>query len=550
MNAKTIVLNLFLLLVLLIGLVNAQEDFTAASLPSVELCPCSNQAYTVAVENTGTAAGSYKVLADGDAAEWVNFNPSRFVLNPGQKGSFLVFVNSVCNIRGDYGLDIFITANSGLTKVIRQVLKFSECYDYSLEQGEVIEEADESIKFLQHDNSYSLCKDEQKAIPILITNNENFENRYRLFLDAPEWAALNADSASLGAKKSGIFLINLDTADIEGEFNFKLNTISELGKVQRKKSIEVDVGECYALEMELEKEKDVVCGGEDKSYDIIIKNVGTLRQSVDLAVDGPAWAGFEEIVLQPKYEDKNNAVLNLSNNKSKGFETEPKPVISEKKVLQLNPGEEKTAGLNVNPADDVAGNFEITVHAVPGNKTEFMASDTININVMSRLTCYQADISAKTSINNFYSHELFFAKVKNKGIKKADYDVSLEGVSWVRASPKTLELNPGQAGNINLDVEPGYDIEPGVYGVKIYLESNGAIYSKNVDIILKKESESMKKFKAAVKFYQYYIYLLVLLIVLAIIFRKPINKFRNNIKKGCVKYKVKRERLRALKLAG
>src|SRR3989344_8317890 len=104
MNAKKILLNLLLilLLVLLIGLVDAQEDFAAASMESVELCPCSNQAYKVTVQNTGAVASSYAVLASGTAKDWVTFKPNKFVLNPGQKGSFSVIVNSDCNIDGDY----------------------------------------------------------------------------------------------------------------------------------------------------------------------------------------------------------------------------------------------------------------------------------------------------------------------------------------------------------------------------------------------------------------------------------------------------------------
>ena len=60
MNSKKISLILFsfLLLILSVSLVNAQEDFIATSVPSVELCPCSNQAYAVAIQNTGSVAKS------------------------------------------------------------------------------------------------------------------------------------------------------------------------------------------------------------------------------------------------------------------------------------------------------------------------------------------------------------------------------------------------------------------------------------------------------------------------------------------------------------
>lgn len=515
MNAKKLFLNLLLFIVTLISLVsivNAQEDFTASSTGTVNLCPCSNQAYTVTVENTGTIASSYVVLANGAAKEWVTFNPDKFILNPGQKGAFSVIVNSVCNTEGDYDLETFIIANNRLTKVVKQALKFSQCYDYSLDYGEVVEEARESISFLPYESPYLLCKNEQKAVPILITNNENFGNKYKVFLDAPEWAKLNVDSASLVAKKSGIFLINFDTTDIEGKFNFKLNAISELGKVQRKKNIEVNVEECYALEIELEKEKDTICSGEDKSYEITVKNIGALGQNVKLELDAPEWVSLGNVSF-----------------------------------FDLNPEEEKTATLSVNPEDDVSGSFLVTALAIIENKTKSI--DDMQFDVVPKLACYQADISTKTSVTNLYSEDLFFAKVRNDGIKKTHYKVSLDGVSWVSVSPETLELNSGQTGNLNLIVNPGTGVEPGTYGVKINLDSNGAVYSKNVDLVLRKESEFMKKLKENVKFYQYYIYLLIVIVILIIIFRKPIIRIKNKTQKNYEKYKVKQEKLRALKIS-
>jgi len=510
MNTKKLLFSLFLLLLLIMNIVNAAEDFTASAKSSVELCPCSNQAYSVNVQNTGSVQNSYTVLASGDAAEWITFNPSKFVLNPGQKGSFFVIVNSVCNIEGDFNFDIFITTNNGLTKVVRQSLMFTRCYDYSLDQGKVVEEVEESLNFLQHDSSYSLCRDEQKSIPVLITNNENFENRYKLFLDSPEWTGLNVNSISLGAKKSGIFLINFDTTNIGGEFDFKLNVISELGKVQRKKNIGVNVQDCYALELDL-KEEDIICGGEKKNYDIIIKNPVTFEKNVKLELDAPEWVN----------------VQNAS--------------------FYLGPVKEKTLTLNANPEDDVSGSFLVKVSALIEDKTRLV--DDLKLDVTPKLVCYEADISTKASVTNFYSQDFFSAKVKNNGIKKATYDVSLEGPSWVSVSPDTLELNPGQTGNLNLIVNPGTDVNPETYGIKINLESNDAVYSKSVDIVLRKENEFVKKLKATLKIYQYYIYILIVIIILIIIFRKQISKVKNNTKKGYEKYKIKTERLKALKLA-
>lgn len=514
MNAKKILLSLlsFLSLFLLINAVNAQEDFSAFSIPSVSLCPCSNQAYTVTVQNTGLTASSYRVLASEAAAKWVTFKPNKFVLNPGQKGSFYAYVNSVCGIKGDYSLIIYVQNDKGLTKAIKQSLKFSECYDYSLAHGEIIEPA-KSASFLNHEGDYTLCKNEKKSIPILITNNENFENRYTMLLDAPAFATLNLDKIHLGAKKSGIFLINVDTTNVGGNFDFKLDAISELGKVQRKNDVKVEVGECYALEVNLEKEKDAVCSGEYKDYKVVVKNSGNLEQNISLKLDGPEWANAGNITF-----------------------------------FILKSGEERNIILGINPAEDVSGNFLIALSAMAGNKTMGF-SDILGIDVATKAECYKAKIDMKKSVTNFYSKEFFFARIKNEGKRKADYNVSLEGVEWVGVSPKIMGLSPGQAANLNVEVSPGIDVEAGTYSVKINLESNGITYSKSADIIVKKENEFLKKAKSFIIYYQYYFYLFLVVIILLILFRKPIKMVKDRLKEKYRQHKIRSQRIMTLKLA-
>ncbi len=502
----------FLFFLLLPNAIFAQEDFKAVTVPSVELCPCSNQAYTVTVENTGSTASSYRVLANKELSEWITFNPGRFALNPGQKGSFSVIVNSACNIEDTFDLEIFIATNAGLAKSLKQQLKFLECYDYSLEQGGVTD-AEDKIEFIAHDGSYELCKNEQKAIPILIANNEDFANIYKLKMDAPEWASLNADEVRLNAKKSGVVLINYDTTDVEGEFKFKVDAISRLGEVNRKKSIEVNVRECYALNIKIEKDKDVICGGEENSYEVAVENAGTLGRNIAVDVEGPKWAG----------------IGNAS--------------------FYLESGQEKALKLEINPENDVSGNFLVEVFSVANNKTELRFSDAISLDVVPSTACYQAEIGAKDSSTNFYSREFIYARIKNNGIRNANYSVSVDGPSWASANPKNLELKPSQSGNVNLEINPGLDVEESAFDVTLSVENNGQIYSKNIKVNVKKESEFAKKLKSTFRFYQYYIYLILAILVLAIIFMKQIGKARDSIKKRYEKYKARKERLAALRAA-
>jgi len=516
MKLKKPVLSLFsfILVLFLANIAVGQEDFIASTLPSVDLCPCSNQGYPVTIQNIGSVESSYTLNALGNTTGWISFNPKSFALKPGQSGNFFVFVNSICNLKGEFELETVITASNGLAKSIKQNLKINECYGYELQEGNIVHKAEESISFAQHDGQYSLCTNEQASIPILITNND-FDNEYRLFLGAPEWAKLNLGKAKLESKKSGIALITFDTNNVLGKFDLELGAISELGKVQKKKSLKVNVGECYNLEVSLEKEEDVICSGEKTEYNVITSNSGTLQQNVELKPSGAEWAAF--------------------GNNSESFE--------------LADGKEKISALELSPKADISGKAIITVSATPDNKPEYSVSDSISLNVVDKLTCYEAGISAKSAVKNIYNEDFFFVKATNNGIKKAAYGVSLEGPSWVSVNPKKLELNPGQVGNINVKLNPGDDIAPGAYGVRIILDANEAVYSKNIDIKLRNETELEKKAKSAIKAYKYHIYLLIAIIILALIFLKPIIKTKNRIKDSYKRYKVKKEKLRALRLA-
>ena len=255
--------------------------------------------------------------------------------------------------------------------------------------------------------------------------------------------------------------------------------------------------------------------GKETKYDVVIKNSGTLKQGVKLEAEGAEWAGFE----------------------------------NEPGSFKLGKDEKKTVVLTLSPEEDASGEFTITVSATPDNKMNFRVSDAINANVVSKAACYRANINARASMTNLYKEDFFFVKATNNGVKKTTYNAALEGPSWASVNPQTLELNPGQTGNLNVRINPSDDIEPNTYGIKIILESNDAIYSKDIDVKLRKETGLEKNFKATLKAYQYYFYLLIAIIVLILIFIKPIIGAKDKIKTRHEKYKIRRERLRALRIA-
>ncbi len=496
---------------------NAQEDFRASSVNQVELCPCSNQAYIINVENTGTTASRYAVIAGKNISEWLSFKPGKFSLAPKQKASFSVLVNSECNIEGSFNSEIFISTEKGLAKSIKQKINFKECYDYNLEKGEALDANAKAFFSSYEEDSYLVCKGDKKTIPILIENQENFANRYFIKLDAPNWATLNLEKTQLEGKKSGLVLAALDTSNAEeGKYNFNLDSITELGKVQRKKTFDVNVAECYSLGVEIGKEEDVICGGEIKNYGVEIKNKGALDRAVLFSIEGAEWASAG-----------NNSLL-------------------------VQSGQSRTGFLILNPGKDISGKFSIGINAEIQNKTSYMASDVIELKVVPAFKCYTAGISGRSTIVNHYNQDFFPFSVKNAGIRRVNYTLTIEGAPWADITPKSLELNPGEEGNLNLHLNPEENVEQGSYDLKLSLDTGGASYSKNILVKVKKKNEILSKIEQWAGTYKYSLYLALILIALFIIFFRPIKKHALNIRNRYERYRIrlqrKKERLRERKL--
>jgi hypothetical protein len=503
-------LILLLLTILFSGNVYAVEDFSASASKIVELCPCSNQDYKVTVSNTGSETSTFSVISSESLREWLTFIPDTFTLGAGQAGAFLVRVNSACNIKDNFESEIYIVSDTGVAKSIKQQLQFSDCYKYELQEGKISDS--NNTDFEAHEGAYSICTDEQLSIPILIENEENFANRYKIALDAPKWVTFGLNSATLGPQSSGLILINLNTNDVEGEFKLKLNTISDLGKVKRAKSLDLDVRQCYGINVNIEKNDDLICGNEKHSYDIFVKNKGTLGRNVKITKIGPEWASIE------------NNTFFLGGNKEK--------------LLQIK----------AEPGKDVSGNFELEAIFDQMNNS-IKSSESIRIQVVPEDKCMEPQLESKSRITNYYEPDFIQVKIKNIGVREGRYKIKSEGLDWVSVVPNSLRLKPNKQGVINLKIHPNPEIEEGRYISRLVIEVNEVSYFKDIEIDLKKENEVISNVKWGIKFFRYYIYVGIVLGFLLIIFKNPLGKTLKSAKKRFEKNKENAERKKTSRTA-
>jgi hypothetical protein len=506
MNSKKAFVYCALLLLIVLNAV-AQEDFDITASADIDLCPCSNQGYAVYVHNKGASTTTYSVVGfSGDAAKWVKASPSKFSINPGATSYFFVYVSSDCGIEGAYGLNVFVKSASGLTKAVKQTLNFVECYRFDVEEGDFVNvgEGQTTAFFSKHSGAYSLCEKDKALLPVLITNREDYGNSYIMSLKGADFAKLNADEAKLDGNQKGIALINLSPGEgSAGNYKLKLDVATKVGNVKKTKEIDVGVEKCYGLDIDIEKKEDVVCG--KAIYDVKIENEGMLSEEVNLSTNFE-WADTEE-------------------------------------KLTLGGNESAVSTLTLKP-EGISGIFEVEVKgSVVGQDIE--ASDKIKVNAVPEEECYRAEIDIDKSITNKYTEEYYGIGIVNKGLKKAFYNVSLEGPEWATISPTMLQLNPGQRGSLNLYVNAS-DATAGIYNLVLKLEAEGNTYSEKINIKLVEESKIVKNIKWFINYFQFYIYICIAIAILLFVFVKPIKRQISRVRKSLKEYKLKKEKEKKL----
>jgi len=274
-----------------------------------------------------------------------------------------------------------------------------------------------------------------------------------------------------------------------------------------------------AFNLNLEREEDLVCSGVKKQYRGEITNDENQKSSVHLTVRGPNWASLDKNVFSISADSREEFILNLD-----------VPVHAK-------------------------GFFDVVVSATIGNFPSITLEKKLRIEVVPTYGCYKANIIADEKIINYYSNVNFPIKIRNVGVKQADYEIDLEGPKWISIGPKELSVNPGQSANLSLNINPDAEVSSRTYPIKINLKIDGGIvYSKNIEIVLIK-APIIKELKSSPVFYQYYIYAVLLVILVLLIFRlrtsgKIKRSHRKSIKSKYKSKRIKKHRVWILFLIG
>jgi len=417
---------------------------------TLQICACEENTLMLHINNKGNYLENYLLSVEGPASDWINLSSDSITLASCTEDDVEAYVMTPCNVAGNYEVNFVAEADNPYSKTnVKANIEVVSCYDYTLSSEKIY---------------YNMCEAQELEIPIKIKNLGTRDNIYRINLDGPSWTTLDQKTLNIAEGEEKTFnLIAKPPYATEGNFTTHIEVLSDYGDVLKKYDVNLDVGKCYDVSVNIEEEKDRMCNALSNTYSVVIRNNGKFDNTFDISLEGPEWATISE------------------------------------KHLTLEVGEEKSIVLDVHPPyNTLSGNYDFTIKAIDpisGAKAE----DTISIESISIKDCYQPAISTSddpmTVARDSTATAIFI--VENKGEQPAHYNIEISGTgtSFSQINPSAIDIEPGEAQTIYLYIAPPPETQLQEYKVTVTvrLEDTTILASRTItiNVVETKEGEQI-----------------------------------------------------------
>jgi len=253
---------------------------------------CENEKLTIPLEidNQGTADNSFAIVME--APDWAKLASKSIDISAGTKKSVEINAQPPFKTQGNFTIKVETMASEGNVKKNAETTVFvRRCYgvDLNLESKED-----------------KLCKAE-KTYEIAVSNLGEFDAKYDLKLDGPEWAKLDEDSIKVDANENETIKLTVEPKDAEFKaYNITIEATDSESNETDSESLMLEISkpeDCYKAE--LTTENDAVSVGLEKSKTVflMLKNNGLDEATYTINLEGKgakfAIINPNEITLKP-----------------------------------------------------------------------------------------------------------------------------------------------------------------------------------------------------------------------------------------------------------
>ncbi len=443
MKLNKLLIITILLILSTLTLASAQQEDIPSNIKLTLLNPqtaaetCSGVTNTIRVqiENLGESQDVFSINLEGDAAQWSVVAPQGFLLGAGQKKDVYIYVSpSVLAREGPY--DLRLIADSGEERTEKLIkLNIKNCHTAIL-SGEEFQES---------------CAGVTTKFDLTIANKGKFADNFKLSLSGnlAEFSKLTADEIPLKEDESAPFTIYA-TPPVEkpGTYTLVILVKNQYNAVEQKQLV-LKANPCYDYELITTKAPEgvyEVCEGGKLEIPINIENLGTIKNSFSLSVEGPKWVDLSSKVINELAVDATTRV----------------------DLIALPPLRTK-------------GVFPVTVQAE--TKTgKLVKSEKLSLNI---LACYDSDLKFLDQSDTICAcqQKSFAFSLKNNGKFDENYVIRVQGPDWALVEEPIAKLKSGEARKINLNVDLPCDLKSEQYDIEVGAVSQQAIRSITKDAL-------------------------------------------------------------------
>lgn len=479
--------------------------------------------FKINITNTGKDAETFDiiVLESGKIIDWADIGLPSITLNPEETKETEVTLELPEDIEeGIHEFTIKVKSQTSYAFVVKTFkLNVRDCYDFNV--------------FLRpHENEVCLGDSVEYSLRI---DNLGMADAFKIY--TAEWVSVDK-VVNISEKGSKDIIVNV-TPNVKGKSTFTIS-IESVNDKKNKKDVKGSINalECRDVAVIISPSNVSVCSGEKVSFEIIVKNTGSIDEeielsadigklktdklflnpkevkSIELIIDTSEFTGKKTVVVSAKtgkVVDKTTADIFSESCYSSEFYIEPKVAeicpcgkaeftavlkntgklpdnytILFNEIMQnvsLDPNETKIFKYTVPVSCDMRGVHFINVSAI---SKHFSYSDSAKLHIKNISKCYSINLSNKgeieVEVSKAVAEEI---KVKNTGEMEDTFTFIVEGPSWLYLEPTSLTLKDGEEDYIYLYVSPPIETVPNLYTAKIIASSkySNQTFKLNINVL-------------------------------------------------------------------
>ncbi|MBI2675056.1 MAG: hypothetical protein HYX24_01260 [Candidatus Aenigmarchaeota archaeon] len=480
--------------------------------------------FAAEVKNIGKSADTFDlfVTKGGQTVSYATINTPSISLNAGESRTAAVFLTPPRDLLGKQEFVLSARSRSTLTTTSSPFsISLKDCYSF------IADIAPTGAKMCLGDS----------ANFTLELSNVGLEDTYSI---TSEQTFVRPDKSSLklsGGQKGQAKISAAPVSTGKQAFSIQITPASSVSE-RKTLNLNLDVDDCRGIAVVMSPVQSTVCSSTSITYDVIVKNIGAVEETVEINAD---MGSLEQnkLTVKPKeaksvklnvnanftgerivnvaaktgsISDKTISLLTAENCFASELAVRPEKVeacacdtvnvslllankgkVADEYDVQLE-GTEAKKKVRLDAGKSEAINYPITVPCSAKSETKTLeavaesksakTSAKGSLVVRETSACFSSSVSLSSPAVNVepLKSAAFPVKIKNTGLKRSNFSIEVDGPDWLYFVVKSLTLDSGQESTAYLYASPPYGVSEARYSAKITAKSDYSQSSATVTL--------------------------------------------------------------------